>query len=1217
MINKYFFWLTSFLVLLLSISSASANNTCTFKGQKYVVIEFNVVGDPGTYQSLVVEEKGGIEQVLWYTEEKSSESDHFFNEQSLKSDVPYKVRIIREPGNNIAVPTYYYRKNMGLGVNSWMLVDEMKMSLKSGQITASTKISGAELVCADVEEEDIAQYVPPTFDQCTYFPQAIQSWKTEGTVYESYGPSSFTANSGTEKITGWTDNYINDSANLYEYEPWTGAGVRTALRIGFDKTNNSNTYYASCQGLGCGTADLNDDGLYETRKSEAPEPINVSFESTDELKIDTYYTADHNQALCASNGTLCTFVEQDDHYELTILNNLKSLDITNLSSAKTLQVRFAPGVMIEKLATGAPVELYFDENTGTLFGSLSLGWGTDVYLGSNAIIGIAGDGDDSTVDLETSNPLNFYPVYSESGADYKKPTIYGPDASFHLKVNGTLEAYLLAKRMNFDVGISVKGSITAHTLNVVGDVTVVADEHTADCWEGSEIEEEYTLVLSPATDVALVCENLTSTLSVMSNGSLASSFSGTATVTVDGVNTSVAITNGTGDIALLSGGESKTISVSATLDNYPDTNGVSGSYQFVPFKFAVDDQYVIANKAQDVEVKVLACSNNTIDLVNNYSGQPTVSSNWVAPANGVGDLIYQPNFTNGTNSAQLTLEDSGQMEVTLEDSNFDCTGLDACPIDQGETGTGTLKGKFTVYSRPWTFAICSAENTDLDSATGDSNSGNGFIAAGEMFAAKVLPIRYPNQGQGATSGEVESGSLCSENITSNFFLNNTPDNNVALSSSVATPVQSDDEVFKVEQSRTNGDKQYTFTDLSWSDVGSLKVMASTANYSSGSDCSQASGLSSWYECTQRGYRKVGRFYPAKLVLQGNQWDYAAGHDDFMYMNQADITYDFVVEAQNTQGGATSNYGAFDASLIADIELFAVDRNSTPANQDLTTRIDTLGYFSWDGNSGWSEAQLKPVYRNFLFKRKDKEESSSSIATVADGPYTDGFGLVVTNSPDGVNFVFDGDCDDSQQSNECSDTSHDIQLEDEQGNLLNGKLFTTQPDIRYGRMVMSDVGGTSVSTINIPLRVEYWDGTRFTLNEDDSASEYNSDSPYVCQQLIWSASESSNASLQTVDAGVNHGKGSELFAIPHSNTDNAARREQIRFWLKLDDDQSQNNSPQISDTDVSCGGSYLNQPWLQYNWWNRGDEDPSAVVTFGVHRGNDRIIFRGESGLTGQ
>jgi MSHA biogenesis protein MshQ len=39
--------------------------------------------------------------------------------------------------------------------------------------------------------------------------------------------------------------------------------------------------------------------------------------------------------------------------------------------------------------------------------------------------------------------------------------------------------------------------------------------------------------------------------------------------------------------------------------------------------------------------------------------------------------------------------------------------------------------------------------------------------------------------------------------------------------------------------------------------------------------------------------------------------------------------------------------------------------------------------------------------------------------------------------------------------------------------------------------------------------------------------------------------------------------------------------------------------------------------LQYNWRDKGDEDPSAVVTFGIHRGNDKVIFRGETRLTGQ
>ena len=73
------------------------------------------------------------------------------------------------------------------------------------------------------------------------------------------------------------------------------------------------------------------------------------------------------------------------------------------------------------------------------------------------------------------------------------------------------------------------------------------------------------------------------------------------------------------------------------------------------------------------------------------------------------------------------------------------------------------------------------------------------------------------------------------------------------------------------------------------------------------------------------------------------------------------------------------------------------------------------------------------------------------------------------------------------------------------------------------------------------------------------------------------------------------------------------REQIRFWLTL---RSTDGTKGESD---SCGGSDNELPWLRYNWDGEDDdeEDPSTVVTFGIHRGNDRVIYRGESGLTGQ
>ena len=69
------------------------------------------------------------------------------------------------------------------------------------------------------------------------------------------------------------------------------------------------------------------------------------------------------------------------------------------------------------------------------------------------------------------------------------------------------------------------------------------------------------------------------------------------------------------------------------------------------------------------------------------------------------------------------------------------------------------------------------------------------------------------------------------------------------------------------------------------------------------------------------------------------------------------------------------------------------------------------------------------------------------------------------------------------------------------------------------------------------------------------------------------------------------------------------REQVRLWLRMDDSEP---SKKTGENDISCSGSDQDQPWLRYNWRQLGDEDPSTVVTFGIYRGNDRVIYRGDS-----
>ncbi|EIC9814912.1 MSHA biogenesis protein MshQ [Vibrio alginolyticus] len=750
----------------------------------------------------------------------------------------------------------------------------------------------------------------------------------------------------------------------------------------------------------------------------------------------------------------------------------------------------------------------------------------------------------------------------------------------------------------------VYGAVTARSISMDNSASIIAtDNH---CFTPSD---DYEVTLSPAAQYALMCgtEQPSFAIETKNNG-YAESTGVTVQVYPDADNFSIDVVESTGtgsypsfttsnvssklgklklqvsvkDQSSIDLDEEYTLKV--TVDNDSSKTQTS-TFKFVPFKFSADDQYVIAGKLKEVEVKAQACNDdNEVDDID-YDGKPDVLYQWVRPASGaVGSLTYSPSFSSGKSSKGLTLEDSGEMLVTLTDDNFTCSG-DDCPIE-GDGNTKTLKGQFTVYSRPWTFAICSPDDTNMDGSITDSSSA-AFTAAGNSFELSVRPLRWVSDGDDSDpedgTTEIEISGYCSSPVTQNFFIAGSAiTSTVGLTHSVAEPDGGDDGSLSgtlvYSNSAGTNNTYLLYSRLSWSEVGVLKVTADTqANYL---------GMN-----VNPGYRDIGRFYPAWLSLVSNNWDYASDHDGFMYMSQP-ISYDFVVEAQNMDGEATTNYSSFSSDLIADVQLLAVD---TDDNEDISDRVENYYLNYWDGSDSWSGSQLSVSNQSFQFNKS--ETNSSPLTTEADGPFTNGFGLLVADKVDDVDFL----------------TSEDTNLE------LNddiGKSFPTQPDIRYGRMAMDDVGGTSVSTINIPLRTEYWNGSRFITNTDDSASDYSSDEDYVCYQEVWSEASGSDGSLNGVTKTVDSGVNDELYATPYSEDYSSSIRQQLRFWLRMDDTST--TSPQTLETDyVTCGSSYMSQPWLQYNWRGKGDEDPSSVVTFGIHRGNDRVIYRGEPGLTGQ
>ncbi len=736
----------------------------------------------------------------------------------------------------------------------------------------------------------------------------------------------------------------------------------------------------------------------------------------------------------------------------------------------------------------------------------------------------------------------------------------------------------------------VYGAVTANEIYMANTAQIIAtDNH---CFQPSD---DYQIDISPATDLALMCGDDSPQFTInTSNNGAAQSLGVTVGIAPDADEFDVSVLQGSGTYPNYVSNEDGELTLkvvakdTANIDfdtgykltaTLVDDSGkeVESQFKFVPFKFSLVDGStptnrldVIAGQATPTVTKVLACdSGDSIVVAENYVGEAgdevtiahELDSSW---SGSDGSLTYLPEFKKGSASTDLTISESGLFNVTLKDSSFDCTGFAGCPED----GSYDVEGSFSVYSRPWKFAICTSKSSDGNSNEKDSDS---FSSAGESFDVYARPIKHTN-----------SSAVCTnDNLLTNNYFKSTA--SVEVTTTLDTPlitVYPDAklgdltpvaQLTKQISSNDQANKGYKFDSLKYSEAGSFNFIATETGSFYGSILGGFSGSKS-----------IGRFYP-KFFVQGTpEWN-VANQNDIAYLSQP---YDSTIHqvypmasGESDTDNALNNYRFFSSDLQASFGIL----DDTSIDNDFLLDTDA-GSWSAD-RKHWllndSAAVLQRVIDSDDVSRRDGPFNTSDASSIATN-----LGLTVT----GVDPVSFTDSD----------------------SVTDSTAFPVQPPARYGRMALDDIGGNSGSTLTIPLRAEFWDGSEFVVNEDDDRSTFNGSN--VCKQVIWTSNDVKTTLVSLSGSGdVNDGE-EEVTADQNTPTGTDTPREQVRLWLRMDDSEP---SKKTGENDISCSGSDQDQPWLRYNWRHLGDEDPSTVVTFGIYRGNDRVIYRGESGLTGQ
>ncbi|EIZ1172160.1 MSHA biogenesis protein MshQ [Vibrio vulnificus] len=406
---------------------------------------------------------------------------------------------------------------------------------------------------------------------------------------------------------------------------------------------------------------------------------------------------------------------------------------------------------------------------------------------------------------------------------------------------------------------------------------------------------------------------------------------------------------------------------------------------------------------------------------------------------------------------------------------------------------------------------------------------------------------------GSITQAVNTQALCSTPVTHNFYLSSAPAARVKLSSQQATPI----ETATMQTQRLESDSGM---ERAHDDVTNGAYWFDGLRWREVGSLRVQSDLVDPYLGMQvnQGYRHIGRFYPKFFKVHNQQWDYP-NSQTFAYMNQPFDQVIVDIDALNSLKEPVANYHYF----------------STTAHFELAELGDHLERFVTPSlaPTQWREEQGSSVGRIRIMKQDHCTNSACWLKdeigqNYPDGPfntYSDSavskIGLVYLENADPVAFY---------------DDTH---------------ILPVQPDVRFGRLNFEDVGGYQGQTIVVPLDVEYWRSGEFVNNKHDHFTLADGAKHY--QQPIWSHSLENNAYLAGIGK-MQYGSTEGIKA-----TQKVPAREQIRFWLDLTANQN-------------------NLPWLQYDWdkTSDGEEDPSTVVTFGIHRGHDKIIFRGEPNLTG-
>ncbi len=289
-------------------------------------------------------------------------------------------------------------------------------------------------------------------------------------------------------------------------------------------------------------------------------------------------------------------------------------------------------------------------------------------------------------------------------------------------------------------------------------------------------------------------------------------------------------------------------------------------------------------------------------------------------------------------------------------------------------------------------------------------------------------------------------------------------------------------------------------------------------------------------------RYFGRFIPARLVISSSSLTNACtSATAYTYFGEDGFTTAFTLTAQNTAGVTTANY---------------------------TGSYAKLGLTTW-ANFGFTAATLPAG------------ATLSTGATPPSGTWNNGVASITAKHQVSRPTALAGETDATVSA---APTDGEIPAASPASALGAVKL-------RYGRLQLLNAYGSELLVLPMTLRAQYWNGTAWATNSDDSCTPVAT--PTSGAGLTFYAEVAPGASGNHLSAG-------ETTASVNASGKLLSGNAGLRF-----------SAPGVGNNgyvDVTVG--LAARPWLRFNWGGAGNVDPTARATFGIYK--SRLIYSREN-----